>query len=282
MIKSCGQTVFAYAVRRGHFDTINKILDYYGFKSDLTFWMSKYTKEALSVPHPLEVCSGRLLIYLLQLGADPNVGLKQKYKDFMMMSADQQRKSRSRSCFSGAPLNRIIGHRSGERPRRLLSINCLLYYGANPNIPGMKYFSPMYEFIDNYGTNNADILPTVQMMVLCGLDMRSFEYWLIDELLSRDTLGSPAIRQWLLWNVEQPMPLFHCCIVTIRACLGSTAHQTVDSLSLATQLKDYVRLKHIFKPPTVDSNGMFVSDYECAQGNLGESDFNQAQKQFPE
>ena len=245
VITSCGQTAFSYAVNRGHFDMMNKILNYYGFKGDLSFWMSPYPHNILSHQHYygtsyrttysaytqndpqlLKFCSSenlRLLIYLLQLGADPNVGLMQTYMDFTMLSAGVQRKSDARSCFSGTPLNRIIKENCGhDREMRLLVINCLLYYGANPkfpgdlgnpDIPGSMYYAPCFTFIDKFGQNNEDILPTVQMMVLCGMDIRLMEDRVIDLMLSRVTLDSPAIKQWLLWNVKEPMPLFLCYIL---------------------------------------------------------------------
>ena len=221
VITSCLPTAFDYAVRRCLFDIINKVLNYDRFKSDLTFWISRFTQTA----HPLNVCSVKnfeLLIYLLQLKADPH----------------------SQPCFMGAPLYEILDEHNNERAERLFKINCLLYYGANPNIPSRP---TLLALIDNFGTSNEDIIPTVQMMVLCGLDMRSQHNWLTNQQWAAVTLGAPDIRQWLLWNVEQPMPLFHRCVVAIRACLGPTIHQTVDSLLLPKQLTAYVLLKHIFK-----------------------------------
>ena len=246
VITSCLLTAFDYAVRRCLFDIINTVLNYDGFKSDLTFWISRFTQTAPS----LKVCSAKnfeLLIYLLQLRADPNVGLMQRSKDSTMLPVDVQRKSHSQSCFTGAPLYEILDEHNNERAERLFKINCLLYYGANPNIPRGPYYSTLLALVDNFGTSNEDIIPTVQMMVLCGLDMRSQHNWLTNQQRAVVTLGAPDIRQWLLWNVEQPMPLFHRCVVAIRAGLGPTAYQTVDSLLLPKQLKDYVLLKHIFK-----------------------------------
>ena len=266
VITSCGQTALHYAVRRGLFDVMNKILNCYGWQNDLSFWMSNYTQRALDHEHPLKICSVnknfQLLTYLLQLGIDPNVGLMQEYKDFKMLPTDVQREHHSLARFAGTPLNISIWHSAaGARDQRLLTINSLLYYGANPNIPTECLYTPLRGVMLNFSDEDiipTDIIPTVQMMVLCGLDVRS-EQFILNRLRSGITLGSPCVEEWLLWNIEQPMPLLHCCVVVIRTHLGPTAHQNVDSLPLAKQLKDYVLLRHVFKPLLVDSIGMIES-----------------------
>ena len=256
VITSCGQSAFAYAAYRGLFDLVNTILEY---KNDIHLWTSAYTHSTLSHKHPLKVCSAEhknfwLLIYLLQLGADPNIGLMKEYKCFTKLSTDAQLKHHWRYRFASSPLNILVGnHDYGERAQRLFTINCLLYYGANPNIPGVWY-TPLHAFMENFGTINEDIIPTVHMMVLCRLDMRS-EQWLIDRLQPGVPLGSPPLRQWLLRNVKQPMPLFNRCIVAIRTHLAPRTHWTVESLPLPKQLKGYVLLEHIFKPQLVSSSG---------------------------
>ena len=261
MVTSFGQTALSYAITRGLFDVINKILGYYRFQNDLKFWMSEFTEKTCSRTHPLKIClvekHFQLLNYLLQLGLDPNVGLMQEYKDFTMLPTDVQREHHSLDRFAGTPLNFLIRDPfSGSRYHRLLTINSLLYYGANPNIPAKYLYTPLHGVMFNFG--NEDIIPTVKMMVLCGVNVRS-EQWLPGRLQSGITVHSPVLEEWLLWNIEQPMPLFHCCVVAIRTHLGRLAYQLVDSLPLVEQLKEFVLLRHIFKPQVIDSSGMIES-----------------------
>ena len=250
------------------------------YSDDFVHWIGRppYALDVtppygVDLAHPVKVCAAtrkvKLLTHLLRCGADPDMGLLKEWDVFCQMPKERQLNNRLLYRFGQSPLNTVLvkqykmnecliddpngvkKYRDNiERAKRLCIINCLLFYGASPNIAGV-YYTPLHALVENYGSTNEDVIVSAKLMVLCGLKFDS-EQWLLDRLHPGVPLGSPELRRWLLENVRSPMPLLHRCIVVIRQLLAPRTFLKASALPVPKQISSYILLEHIFCPPLED------------------------------
>ena len=251
VIQRCGNYALSYALEMEMSDVVDQIFNY---NSDMSFWVLEHPTYDASYRHPVKLCveisNVNSLHLLLKKKADPNMGLLQSWKLFSQMPMERQLKNHLRYRFGSSPLNTAVTGHSGntatERHTKLYIINLLLYYGASPSIAGV-FYTPLHALLENFGSMVEDITVTVKLMVMCGIDLR-YEQWLIDRLHPGVPLGCPPLRQWLMQNVRNPMPLFNRCIVSLRSYLGPFTFEKAFQLPLPKPLIQNILLHHIFDP----------------------------------
>lgn len=250
VINQLGRTAFAYGVDCSRLDILHRLLAY---NPDAEFW----SEQQPHVWHPLRICLQRLnprsLSVLLEHGADPNDGLLHEWHTFRTLPTPEQINHHRRYRLNHTPLNFAVqGHvNTLDRASRLNMINCLLYYGADCNIPGL-YYTPLHALFENFGSIKEDIIPSVKMMLFGGLDIHS-EQWLIDRLHPGVPLGSPQLRQWLLENATSPRSLKNSCLTFFRKYLNIGVVKKVPLLPLPQIITDFLLLKDHFQLPVISA-----------------------------